>query len=71
MELSKRFAIFGNLERTQEIQRNQEDENLSSTIDTKWQSWRNIIVETGEKSWASKEEAGKRSGSQRKRGNNR
>ena len=48
VELSNRFAILENLERTQAIQGNQEDEDRSSTIDTKWQSWRNIIVETGE-----------------------
>src|SRR6218665_3166300 len=48
VELSNRLAILKNLERTQEIQGNQEDEDLISTIDTKWQSWRNIILETGE-----------------------
>ena len=35
VELSNRFAILENLERTQKIQGNQEDEDLSSTIDTK------------------------------------
>ena len=49
MELSNRFDILANLERTREIQGNQEDEDLSSTIDTKWKSWRNIIVDNGEK----------------------
>jgi len=38
VELSYRFAILENLERTQEIQGNEEDEDLSLTIDTKWQS---------------------------------